>query len=321
MLAPPKVTDPIPTAALDEPTGPTPGQPEATLGQPAPPETAPGQPPNRIQGVFEPPSGFLLTAIARNKLLILAVAVLCALIGVGIGTARKPTYTATATLQVGQVNPNSPGFLGYVQSASALATAFSRAISAEPVLATVQHKLHVASSAAAARLSAEPLPLAPAFLVIATGKTESAAIQLANVAAGAVIAYESQSNSANPEAESLLHEYHEASFQLQQAEAALAHLNLGKDVPISVRARVEAARNTAAVKLRAIGVAYTAAIASRAPRSGLVSLVASAVSASNNRKSKIELLGFIGLLAGIIIGCAAAALREQRRRSRLLAGG
>jgi uncharacterized protein involved in exopolysaccharide biosynthesis len=282
-----------------------------------PPQAALDQPDELIRGVFEPPKGFVLSAISRNKLVIVAAVVVCALIGAGLGATRSRTYTATATLQVGQVNPNSPGFLGYVQSASALATAFSRAISAEPVLAAVQRELKLAPSTASARLSSEPIPLAPSFLVIAAGPTEPSAVRLANVAASAVVAYESQSNSANPEAASLLKEYHEASFQLQQAGTKLSHI--GRDASANARAQAAAEKNTAAVRLHAIGNAYTAAIASQAPRNGLVSLLASATTATNNRKSKIEIFGFIGLLAGVVIGCVAAVLRERRRSNRWLA--
>jgi uncharacterized protein involved in exopolysaccharide biosynthesis len=116
-----------------------------------------------IEGVFEPPSGFLLRSIAHSKLLVCLFAVVFAVAGTAFGLSRQRTYTASATLQVGQVNPNSPGFYGYVQSAASLATAFSRAIDAEPVLATVQQKLGLAPSEAIPRLSAEPLPVSPAF--------------------------------------------------------------------------------------------------------------------------------------------------------------
>lgn len=277
-----------------------------------------------VQGVFEPPNSFVLVAIARNKLLILVVVVLCALVGLGLGVTHKHTYTASATLQVGQVNPNSPGFLGYVQSASALATSFSRAIGAEPVLAAVQDKLKISPSEASARLSSEPIPLSPSFVVDATGPTEIAATQLANVAADAVIAYESHSNSANPEAASLLTEFHEAAVQAERATQRVT-LALKNKLPTNAKALAEAERtrasliaerNTVLTRLNAIRTAYTAAVSSQAPRSGLVSLVAGATSATNNRKSKIEVFGFIGLLAGIVLGCIVAILRESRRRSR-----
>lgn len=282
-----------------------------------PPQAALNQPDELIRGVFEPPKGFVLSAISRNKLVVLAVAVVCALIGVGLGTTRPRTYTATAALQVGQVNPNSPGFLGYVQSASALAAAFSRAIGAEPVLAAVQRELKLAPSEASARLSSEPIPLAPSFLVIATGPTESSAVRLANVAASAVVAYESESNSANPEAASLLKEYHGASFQLQRAEAKLAHIR--RRASATALAQAAAEKNTAAVRLKAIGVAYTSAVSSQAPRSGLVSVLATATSASSDARSKMKIFGLVGLLVGIAIGCVAAVLFERRRNSRWLA--
>ncbi len=265
-------------------------------------------------GVFEPPNSFVVRAISRHKLLVCICAVSLALIGVGFGLARQTTYTASATLQVGQVNPNSPGFYGYVQSATSLATAFSRSIEAEPVLATIQRKLKLAPAMATSRLSAEPLPLSPAFRVIATGPTESAATGLANVAARAVIAYESQSNSANPEASSLLHDYRDASLALGATEAKLTYL--GKHpAGASALADAEAARSAAQVKLKAISDAYVSAVSSQAPRSGLVSLVAGATTASSNRKSKVELLGFLGLMLGIIGGCAVAVLHESRRGS------
>src|SRR6202050_1665416 len=254
-----------------------------------------------IEGVFEPPSGLVLTALSRNKLIVCVLAVALALAGTAYGLSRQTTYTASATLQVGQVNPNSPGFYSYVASAAALATAFSRAIAAETVLATVHQQLKLAPSQAVARLSSEPLPLSPAFRVIATGPTESEAVQLANVTANALIVYESPPHRANPEAPSLLHEYREASFQLQQAAASLDHLDLRKGVSAEARAHASVEKNAAEVKLRALGNAYVGAVTSQAPRSGLVSLVAGATSASSDHGSKVEIFGFIGLLAGVVI--------------------
>jgi hypothetical protein len=275
-----------------------------------------------VGGVFEPPSGFVLAALARNKLMICAFALVFALIGTAYGLSRQKTYTASATLQVGQVNPNSPGFYSYVQSASALAGAFSRAIAAEPVLAAVQRELKLAPAKTVGRLSAEPILQSPALRVTATGPSESSAIQLANVGANALIAYEGQSNSANPEAETLLHLYRDASIKLRRAEANLERLahsvSRKRDAPTDVLAPDEAEKNAAEIRLKAIGVAYTAAVSSQAPRSGLVTLLAGATSASSNRRSKVEQFGFIGLLVGVVIGCAAATLRERRRSARQL---
>ena len=276
----------------------------------------------RFRGVFEPPSGVVMTAIARNKLIICAFAVAISILGAVYGHTRPRTYTASTTLQVGQVNPNSPGFYSYVASAAALATAFSRATSAEPVLATVQHKLNLAPATTVARLSAEPLPLSPAFRVFATGPTETAAVQLANVASGAIISYEDASNSGNPEAEALLREYRKAALAVQDATTnlerlAYVHRKATGSQPFSnVLAPAKAERETAVAKLSAVRAAYTAAVTSQAPRAGLVTLISGAATATSDRKSKVELLGFIGLLAGVVLGCIVAVLREQLRRRR-----
>lgn len=273
--------------------------------------------PLRAHRIFEPPNTPALAAIGRHKPIVLLCAVILALGGVALGLKRTPVFTASATLQVGQVNPNSPGFFGYTQSAASLATAFSRSIAAEPVLATIQHKLKLSPATAVGRLSSAPVPQAPAFRVAATGPSELAAVRLANVAAGAVIAYESESNNANPEAESLLHEYRNSSLRRQRAIEAVAHLTRDKHVSRSVLAHAEAERDAIGIKLRAIGTAYTGAVTSQAPRSGLVSLVAGAASASSDRKSKIELYGFLGLLLGVVVGCLVAFLWDRtmvRRR-------
>ena len=123
-------------------------------------------------------------------------------LGAGIGLLRQTTYTASATLQVGQVNPNSPGFLGYVQSASSLATAFSRSIAAAPVLATVKRKLALGPADATPRLSAEPIPLAPAFRVIATGSLGIRARSGSPTPPrGAIVVYENRQQQLQPAGE------------------------------------------------------------------------------------------------------------------------
>jgi uncharacterized protein involved in exopolysaccharide biosynthesis len=270
---------------------------------------------NLAGGVFAPANSFALRAISWNKGLVAAIAVLGAVVGLAIGFSRPATYTASATLQVGQVNPNSAGFLGYVQSASSLATAFSRAIAAAPVLAEVEDKLDLPASAAVPRLSSEPIPLAPAFRVIATGDSEAAAMGLANVAAGAVVTYESKANSANPQAKELLAAYREATASLRRSEAKVDGLAGEENEKAMIGA--EAERNAAKVKLRGIETAYVTAVTSQAPREGLVTVLAGATSAESDRKSKVELYGFLGLLAGLLLGCLAAVGREHRRLNRL----
>src|SRR5439155_11450252 len=131
----------------------------------------------------------------------------------------KATYTAAATLQVGKVNPNSPGFYGFVQSASDLATVFSRAITAAPVLRRAHERLKLSTREVAASLSAAPIPNSPAFRVIGTAATAATAMRLANVTSHALIAYVGTANTYNPDTSRLLHQYRASSLNLARATA------------------------------------------------------------------------------------------------------
>jgi hypothetical protein len=241
-------------------------------------------------------------------------------VGAAGGFARKGTYTASATLQVGKVNPNSPGFYGFVQSASDLATAFSRAIAAEPVLAAVHQRLGLRPSEAVGRLSAEPLPNSPAFRVIATGPTAPAAVNLANVTSKALITYEAKANTYSPEGRRLLSAYRSASLDLAHANNAVSDAAKAyADKPSSARRLAlegaQAARAAASLRAQALASGYQLSAQSTTTRD-LISLLAGASTAVSDRRSKIQLLGFIGLLGGLVIGSAIAVLYEQRRGTR-----
>jgi len=257
-----------------------------------------------------------VSAIGRRKLLVLACAVALAAVGVAGGVARKGTYTAAATLQVGKVNPNSPGFYGFVQSASDLATAFSRAVSAAPVLAVVHKKLGLGATAAVARLAAEPIPNSPVFRVIATGPDARAAVNLANVTSKALIAYEAKANTYSPESRRLLGAFRAASLELvhSQGQVSRAAREYAKDATTARRETLEnaeAGRAAASLHAQAIASGYQLSAQSATTRD-LISLLSGAATASSDRKSKIQLLGFVGLLGGLLIGCALAVLLEQR---------
>lgn len=259
-------------------------------------------------------------AIGRHKPLVFVCALVFAALGVAGGFARNGTYTAAATLQVGKVNPNSPGFYGFVQSASDLATAFSRAVTAAPVLEAVHNKLGLTPDQAVARLAAEPIPSSPAFRVIATGPTGRAAIELANVSSRALIAYEARANTYSPESGRLLAAYRAASLQLTQAKTQVvtAAAEYAKAPSSTSRLKVEnaqAARAAATLRAQAIAGGYQQSAQSATTRD-LISPLSGAVTAASDRKSKIQLFGFVGLLGGLVIGCALAVLWDRRLSAR-----
>jgi GT2 family glycosyltransferase len=290
---------------IDQPSAPIIGQ--STNGHAPEPDSEP-----------ETAGGALIRALSRRRLLVLLCTLVLAGAGAGLGIVRAPIYTSAATLQVGKVNPNSPGFYGFVQSATDLATAFSRSITATAVLDAVQGRLRIAPEQSLARLSAEPIPNSPIFRVIATGPTARQAIGLANVASAAVVTYVNEVSANDPgSSRTLLHSFRSASLQLARSKA---------DAEVAAHSfKLHPSRATSAGLINAQAVVASEKLRTQTIASGyqqnaqgttpanLVSLLAGASSASNDRAAKIELYGFTGLLAGLVLGCIAAAVLERRK--------
>jgi capsular polysaccharide biosynthesis protein len=298
--------------------------------------TANSRPPADVLGTHpstyraEPSPSLIVAALGRYKWLVLGLTVALTICGLAIGYKRKPIYTANATVQVGQVNPNSPGFYGFVQSATELATTFSRAITANGVLSIIQHKTGLTPAQSSARLSATPIPDGAAFSVIATGSTSQSAVSLANTAAAAMVTYEAAANSSASTTSSntaaIFNEYRGQSTQLAHDKAIVQKLqnnssSNGSSPDPTNHALVQAQANAGLAQGRAnaLAAAYTQALENQQPPWTMLSPLASALTASSDRKHKLELLAFVGLAAGLLIGSAIAVMLEQRRVRRTAA--
>ena len=210
-----------------------------------------------------------------------------------------------------------------MQSETNLATTFSRAITANGVLSKVQARTHLSPAASAARLTATPVPNGAALEVIATGPNATSAIGLANAAGKALVAYEAPGKFVSP-ANALYNAYGSQSTVVAQARAhlQLVENNLRQSVTGSSVAgsptnpalvRAQAALDLAQARASALSAAYTQAVESNGSSGALLTPLAGAVTASSDRTHKMELLGFVGLAAGLLIAASIAILREQRR--------
>lgn len=293
------------------------------------------RPPADVLGPYsshraEPAQGLIAASLSRYKWLVLGLAALLCAGGIAVGVKRKPVWSANSTVQVGQVNPNSPGFYGFVQSATALATTFSRAITANGVLSIIHQKTGLGPAEAASRLTATPVPDGAAFSVIATGPTSQSAVNLANSAAAAMVSYEATNNSnsgaTTSNATTILNEYRAQSAQLAHDKAIVqkvenqASANGGTSDPTNpALVKAQANADLAQGRSNALSAAYTQALEAQQPPGTMLSPLASALTASSDRKHKLELFGFVGLAAGLLIGGALAIVLEQRRARRLAA--
>jgi uncharacterized protein involved in exopolysaccharide biosynthesis len=281
--------------------------------------------PNGSSYRAEPAPSLLVAALGRYKWLVLGLAILLAAAGVAIGYERQPVYTATSTVQVGQVNPNSPGFSGFAQSATALAATYSRAINANGVLSIVHEKTGLSPQQAASRLTATPIPDGAAFSVIATGPSSHAAVHLANVASAAMVSYEaansSRGNASGSNAAALYSQYRAETRLLARDKAIVQKLQNQQSLtgtgtsnptdPKLIQAQSNA--DVAQGHANALAAAYTQALENQQPPGTLLAPLASALSSSSDRKHKLELFGFAGLAIGLLIGGAVAILLELRR--------
>jgi capsular polysaccharide biosynthesis protein len=297
--------------------------------------TSNSRPPADVLGPYsshraEPAQGLIVASLSRYKWLVLGLAALLCAGGIAVGLKRKPVWSANSTVQVGQVNPNSPGFYGFVQSATALATTFSRAITANGVLSIIHQKTGLSPAEAASRLTATPVPDGAAFSVIATGPTSQSAVNLANTAAAAMVSYEATNNSdsgaTTSNATTIFNEYRAQSAQLAHDKAIVqkienqASASGGTSDPTSpALVKAQANADLAQGRSNALSAAYTQALEAQQPPGTMLSPLASALTASSDRKHKLELLGFVGLAAGLLIGGALALVLEQRRARRLAA--
>jgi capsular polysaccharide biosynthesis protein len=303
------VNKPLDPATESRPSTSTPPK---LVDSPTRPRAAPDEFEQSTTRFFDPIDNFIVDAIRWNKLLVAVVAVLGALVGTAVGLLRQPTYQASTTLQVGQVNPSSAGFGNYTESVSALAAVYSRDITASPVLAEIQRKLGLTAAESGSRLSSEPIPASPIFKVVATGSSSRAAIELANDAAAAVGSYAATGNSSSSTTKPLLVAYTAA---VRATRRAFARENrLSHSAPTSAQILAQIAANTAAAKRDALLNSYRTAVQDQVSRGGLVSVLASANSATSDRKAKTELFAFLGLLFGFVLGSAVAVWRERRPR-------
>jgi uncharacterized protein involved in exopolysaccharide biosynthesis len=262
------------------------------------------------------PGTGLWDAICRHPLLILMPVLLLTAAGIAIGMVRHPIYTAESQLVVGKVNPNSPALGGFVQTTTALATAFSRSIDADGVITPVAAKMHADPLTVAARLAATPIPQSPVVRVIATGSTAATAVQSANLAGPQLVRYVTALNARNPDGPRLLGQYRTASVRVARAQAHVDKLNrlaAGHPSP-ELQSRIDSAqadRGAAALVAQSAGTAYQLSQQGQAS-TDLMSVLALASSAQSDRTRIAELTGFAGLIVGIFLGCGLAWTRERR---------
>jgi uncharacterized protein involved in exopolysaccharide biosynthesis len=289
--------------------------PQQPLRQATTPPAAPPAPPS------QPSIGSdLLEALRRYWIVVLLFTVALAAAGVVVGGAGTQTYTAQARLNVGGGDLTSQSIPGYAVGVQSLASAYSRAISADAIVTRTAADVHRPAGDVRGSLSASPVPESPLILVEAKGPSEAAAVALANAGAKQLIAYVTERRPAGDAGNAVLKRFRTASARLVAARRELgvikARLGDRKDLS-SAEAQVledaQAAVDVAQLQTRTLADQY-AQKSDTGDESGVVHVLAAASTAASDRRSTTEKLALAGLIAGFVLGCAVAMLLDRRRR-------
>jgi hypothetical protein len=252
----------------------------------------------------------------RHRLLTVAPVVIAVAIAAGLGFVRSPRYTAETRLIVGRLNIGNPGLAGFVTATQALASAYSRAITANGVVNPVARQLHMSPGAVSSQITSTPIQDSPVFRVIATAKSKALAIALANDASAALSSYVSTLSQNNPDSTRLLGEYGQISQAYDRVQGRLlVDQHQFRRSPSKANARLlnsaTTARASDLLQLQTIAGAYQSSEAGQGSTS-LVQTMNTATSASSDRGSIIQLLAFVAAVVGLALGAALASARANR---------
>jgi len=239
----------------------------------------------------------LAGAIADHKALFLIPPVVLLAVALAIGMARSPVYTASARLSVGGTDLARPSVLAAGGAAESLGAGFSRALTADPVLKRVSQEVGSPVSTIRDRLHGSPTPDTNLIVIEATGDTARDAINLANFASLSLIRYSNRLNDA---------EQRDVEARLEQAVRQLEAKKSIDSAASSAESR--AAVEVAQLRRDSLAAAYRLKINSE---QAVLRVFAPAGDATSDRISTLELLLFIGLALGLILGATLALWRAQ----------
>jgi uncharacterized protein involved in exopolysaccharide biosynthesis len=239
-----------------------------------------------------------------------------------LGLARPVNYTSTATLSVGHVYVSNPaGIPSIIEATRSLASAYSRAVDSNVVRADTRQRLGERSDRVSGSLSATPIPESPLIKVSAKSSSAGGAVALANAGSAALAAYINR-QVRDSDATGLLSErYRRAALHFRQLIDAQnrARRRYERDKTTenkAARDRAAAAADTGLLRREALRVSYQTAVQGGSSSVG-VEVFSTASTPTNDRRTMLQLLVFVGLLGGLAAGAALALLlasREVRRR-------
>lgn len=273
----------------------------------------------RPAGVQGSPS--LGGALLRHWWLILLLALACTAAALYVASGRAPTYTSQVQFNVGSIDVRTQALPGFAEGAKTLATAYSRVAVSDAVIGPIARDVEMDPVEVKARLTVTPLPGSPVVTVAATGATEREAIELTQSAGNQLRRYiKSQEDSASVSVE-LLSRYRRLTQRANELAGREASLKAAREREATSVSRdriatAETRTQTALTRAEAVKQRYQNAVQND-EKAGEIRLINEASSATSDRSSTFQKLGFVGFAGGTVIGVALALLLDSMRRRRL----
>lgn len=295
-------------------------EPETIDGSRATAAPARGGAPPRSDAPRTGAPGGLGSAIRRHPILAIFPVLVLLAAGVVAGMKKHPTYSASATINVGKANIITQATPGYVQAAEVLAGTYSEVVMSQHVSAPVARELGESQIAVSKALTAVPVSSEPTFTITGTGRSPQSAISLTNAAVSQIVKYSNGAQTQQGSPSQLLGQYVSAQSRADTLNSKAGSLQgrLSAGVGHVTHAQVTRAKvagQVAQLQANAYGSAYQSLL-QNGPAPSL-EVLSTAMTATSNRNSNVEKYGIVGLAAGVVVGVSLAGLAggiEARRR-------
>ena len=303
-----------------------------TFPSPDPRDTDPYVRPRRLEGkrveitsASSPPPTSPLKAMLRLWPLSLAVIVLGVALGSGYASSRPTTFTANARLAVGGTSIAAEAIPGFALASQEIAGNYARFVSTAPTVGAMP----ASERAAVVSVSASPIPSSNVILIEATATSSLVAEHAVAQAATALALQVNSAVDVNNSSETLK-QYNDLSAQVARAQIVVdadqrviaALTSTAADAPPADPTTLAAAEkalaqattklSTLTIEQSAMGNRYQTQF-NTVPSQSRLMVVQPAVNAGDDKRSRMERYGVLGLAAGFVIALLASAFIDRRR--------
>jgi capsular polysaccharide biosynthesis protein len=258
-------------------------------------------------------------ALRRYWLTALLPLVLFVAAAVYTGVSREPNYTAETKLTAGRVDSGTPtsALAGFTTATQSLAETYSRSIHTDRILRKVAAATGTSPSLVSSSVTAAPIPNTPVFQVDAKASSPHLATKLSVLSSEALVRDVGRNVRVSRNSEELFSAYKAAAARENLAREQYRSYRMGS-ASQSQLATAQTELKAASLRADALRQSYLASSQNQTG-TAVPQIIGRASDATSDRGRIMQILLFIAVVAGIVVGTALALIRGHREARRLLA--